>query len=236
MSRQSLVAINIREISSTKQHVLGTKYEDEHGRIWRYVRAGATDLAPGKLVVNGDADTDATNVTVARTYAAGATSIVVDFGGAVTADYFADGTLSVSDATGEGVAVRVTGNTATSGAAEATVSLAEPLPVALTIDVSEVTLDRSPWDSVVVSATDQADMPVGVPNVTITAAYYGWLQTRGTCAVWADEAVAKGLSLTIGTGSAGAVEALDAAGEFQIGIAQIALTDTEYRQAFLTID
>lgn len=236
MSRQSLVAINVRETSPTKQHVLGTKYEDEFGRIWRYGKAGASDLAPGKLAVNGDADTDGTNVTVARTYAAGATSIVVDFGGAVTADYFADGTLSVSDATGEGVAVRVNGNTATSGAGEATISLAEPLPVALTIDVSEVTLDRSPWDAAVISATDQADMPVGVPNVTIAATYYGWFQTRGTCAVLADEAVAKGLALTIGTGVAGAVEALDGAGEFQVGVAQIALVDTEYRQAFLTID
>lgn len=236
MSRQSLIAINTKETSATKQHTLGTKYEDEFGRIWRYAKAGASDLAAGKLVVNGDADTDGTNVTVARTYTAGATSIVVDFAGAVTADYFADGTLTVSDATGEGVSVRVVGNTATSGAAESTISLAEPLPVALTIDVSEVTLDRSPWDAVVISATDQADMPVGVPNVAVTAAYYFWAQTRGTCSVLADEAVTKGLALTTGTGVAGAVEALDGAGEFQVGVAQIALVDTEYRPAFLTID
>jgi len=236
MSRQNLVAINTREISDTKQHVLGQKYEDEFGRIYRYVLAGAADLAAGKLVVNGDADTDGTNVTVARTYTAGQTSIVVDFGGAVTADYFADGTLTVSDATGEGVTVEVAGNTATSGAGESTISLKEPLPVALTIDVSEVTLDRSPWASVVISATDQADMPVGVPNVAITAAYYGWVQTRGTCAALADEAVTKGLALTIGTGVAGAVEAADGAGEPVIGVAQIALTDTEYRPVFLSID
>lgn len=236
MSRQSLISINTREISSSKQHRLGTKYEDEFGNIYRYVRAGGTALDPGKLVVNADSDADGTNVTVARTYTAGATSIVVDFGGAVAADAFADGTLTVSDATGEGVSVVVTGNTSTSGAGEATISLAQPIPVALTIDVSEVTLQKSPWDAVTISATDQADMPVGVPNVSVTADYYGWVQTRGTCAVLADEAVTKGLALTTGTGVAGAVEALDGAGEPQIGVAQMALVDTEYRPAFLCID
>lgn len=236
MSRQSLISINTRETSATKQHVLGTKYEDEFGRIYRYVRAGAVALDPGKLVVNADSDADGTNVTVARTYAAGALEIVVDAAGAVAVDAFLDGTLTVSDATGEGVTVGVSGNTVTSGAAEMTVTLKEPIPVALTIDVSEVTLQKSPWDAVVVSITDQADMPVGVPNVTIALDNYGWVQTRGTCAVLADEAVTKGQALTTGTGVAGAVEALDAAGEPQIGVAQMALTDTEYRPAFLCID
>lgn len=236
MSRQNLIAINTREISATKQHNLGQKYEDEYGRIYRYTLAGGSDLAPGKLAVNADSDTDGTNKTVARTYAAGAREIIVDAGGAVAADAFLDGTLTVNDATGEGVTVGVAGNTVTTGAAEMTVTLKEPIPVALTIDVSEVTLQKSPWDSVVISATDQADMPIGVPNVTITAAYYGWVQTRGTCAVLWDEAVAKGLALTIGTGVAGAVEAADAAGEPVIGVAQMAGVDTEYQPAFLTID
>lgn len=232
----NLVAINTREVSSTKQHILGQVYTDQFDRVYRYVKAGAAELAPGKLVVNGDASTSGTNVTVARTYTAGATSVVVDFGGAVAADYFADGTLTVSDATGEGVTVEVEGNTATSGAGESTISLKEPVPVALTIDVSEVTLDRSPWDAVVISAVDQADVPVGIPNVTIVAGSYGWVQTRGTCAALADEAVTKGLALTIGTGVAGAVEAQDGAGEPVIGVAQIALVDTEYRPVFLSID
>lgn len=236
MSEMILTATNFKETTSTQLHPLGTKAHDQFGRTYRYAKAGASALDPGKLVVNGDADTDGTNRTVARTYAAGATEIIVDAAGAVTADYFKDGTLSVSDATGEGVSVGVAGNTATSGAAEMTVSLKEPLPVALTIDVSEVTLDRSPWDSVVISATDQADMPVGIPNVAIAAGEFGWVQTRGTCAAWADESYAKGAMLTIGTGTAGQLEALDAAGEALVGVAQIAGVDTEYRQVFLMID
>lgn len=236
---QNLIAINVRETDATQQHKIGTRYvmgEDEDRRIYRYVKAGATALDPGKLVVNSDVDSDVINKTVARTYAAGTQEVIIDSAGAVTADEYRGGTLAISDATGEGVLCRVSGNTALSGAGELTVYLEEPVPVALTIDVSEASLLRSPWYGVVISATDQADMPVGVPNVTIAANEYGWVQTRGECAVWADEAVAKGLALTIGTGTAGQVEALDAAGEFQIGVALEALVDTEYRAAYLTID
>lgn len=236
MSDLLLTAQDFRETSATKLHPLGTKAQDELGRTYRYVKAGASNLAAGKLVVNADPSADVQNKTVARTYAAGTTEVIIDAAGAITADSFVDGTLTINDATGEGVSMAVAGNTATTGAAELTVYLKEPVPVALTIDVSEATLFKSPWDQVVISAVDQADMPVGVPNVAITAAEFGWVQTRGTCAVLWDEAVAKGLALTIGTGVAGAVEALDAAGEFQIGVAMMAGVDTEYQPAFLTID
>lgn len=232
----TLIAINTRETSATKQHNLGTKFEDQFGNTYRYIKNAAVALNPGQIVVNADSDADGTNKTVARTYEAGAMEIIVDAGGAVAADAFADGTLTVNDATGEGVSVVVSGNTVTTGAAEMTVYLAQPLPVALTIDVSEVTLQKSPWDSVVISIADQADMCVGVPNVAIAASEYGWVQTRGVCSVLFDEAVAKGLALTIGTGTVGAVEALDGAGEPQIGVAIMAGVDTEYQPAFLTID
>lgn len=236
---QNLIAINVRETSTTKQHEVGTRYVmagDEDQKVYRYALAGASALDPGKLCVNSDVDSDVVNKTVARTYAAGTKEVIIDSAGAVTADEYAGGTLTISDATGEGVSMRVSGNTALSGAGELTVYLKEPCPVALTIDVSEATLLRNPWYGVVISATDQADMAVGVPNVSIAAGSYGWLQTRGECAVWADEAVAKGLALTIGTGTAGQVEALDAAGEVQIGVAMEALVDTEYRAAYLSID
>jgi hypothetical protein len=236
---QNLVEINVRETSATQQHDIGTRYVmpgDEDQRIYRYTLAGATALDPGKLVVNSDVDSDVVNKTVARTYAAGTREIIIDSAGAVTADEYRGGTLAISDATGEGVLMRVSGNTALSGAGELTVYLKEPCPVALTIDVSEATLLRNPWYGVVISATDQADMPVGIPNVTIAANEYGWVQTRGECAGWADEAFAKGAMLTIGTGTAGQIEALDAAGEPLVGVAMEAAADTEYRAVYLQID
>ena len=233
---QNLIAINTRETSAVRQHRLGEKYADEYQNTYRYIKAGASALAAGKLVVNADADANVVNKTVARTYAAGATSVVVDAAGTVVADAYVDGTFTVSDATGEGVNYRVTGNTGVTGAGEITLTLAQPTTTALTIDISEYTLTKNAWDSVVISATDQADMAVGVPNIAIAASEFGWVQTGGTCAVLADEAVTRGLALTIGTGVAGAVEALDAAGEPQIGVARDTLVDTEYTSVFLTID
>lgn len=226
-----------RKTSATKDGVLlGTLAVTRDGKFYAWSKAGASNLATAKLTVNADADTNVVNKTVARTTSAGATTVIVDAAGTVVADAYVDGTFTISDATGEGHDYLVVGNTGVTGAGEITLYLAEPLIEALTIDVSEYTLVKNLYDSVVISATDQADAPVGVPNTAVTAAYYFWNQIRGSSAVWADEAVARGLALTIGTGSAGAVEALDGAGEPQIGVVNNTLVDTEYTSAFLSVN
>lgn len=227
---------DFRDISSTKQLKVGSYQETPDGRGYRYALAGASTLDPGKLGVAATVNSNVTNKTVAATVAAGATQVVIDAAGAITADVYADGYFTVNDATGEGISYLIANHTATTGAAELTVNLVDPIKVGLTVDVSEATLTQNPWSGVVISVTDQADMPVGVPNVSITNAFYGWVQTKGVCSVWADEAVAAGQALTTGTGTAGQVEALDAAGEFQIGVALVAAVDTENREAYLTID
>lgn len=231
-----LASQDIRKISDTKQHRLGAVGVTRDGRVYRYSQAGGTTLAPGKLAVAATVDSNVTNKTVAATVAAGVRQVVIDAGGAITANAYADGFLTINDATGEGITYAVRGNSATSGAAELTVDLDEPVEVGLTVDVSEASLTKNPWDDVVISVVDQADMPVGVPNVSITNAYYGWVQTRGVCSVLADEAITAGLAVTTGTGVAGAVEALDAAGEPQVGVAIVAGVDTEYREIYLTVD
>lgn len=234
---QQIVPSDARKVSTTKNGVvLGTLAVTRDGKFYAWSLAGAANLATSKLTVNADADANVVNKTVARTTAAGALSVIVDAAGTVVADAYVDGTFTASDATGEGHDYLVVGNTGVTGAGEITIFLAEPLVEALTIDVSEYTLVKNLYDSVVISATDQADAPVGVPNQAVTAANYFWNQIRGRSAVWADEAVARGLALTIGTGSAGAVEALDAAGEPQIGVVDTTLVDTEYTSAFLSMN
>lgn len=227
---------DINSIASVKgAAALGQPASTPDGRTFRYALAGASTLAPGKLAVNADVNSDATNKTIAASAAIGATTLTVDVTGSITANVYAGGYLTINDATGEGRSYLVVGNTGRTGSGEITVQLQEGLSVAVTVDVSEYTLTVNPYASLVISATDQADMPAGVPNVSITNAYYGWVQTGGSCAVLWDEAVAKGLALTIGTGVAGAVEALDAAGEPQLGVAQMAGVDTEYQPAWLTM-
>lgn len=227
---------DFRDISSTKLCQLGAYAETPDGRGYRYSLAGAANLAPGKIVVAATVDGNFTNVTVAETNVVGATTVKIDGGGAVSANAYQDGYLTVNDATGEGISYLVRNHAALSGAGELDVQLVDPVEVAMTVDVSEVTLTKNPWAAVVISATDQADMCVGVPNVAITAAYYGWVQTKGVCSVLADEAIAIGSDVTIGTGVAGAVEASDLIGEQTIGKAIVAGVDTEYREVYLSID
>lgn len=225
-----------RDISSVKTMAIGTYGETPDGRGYRYTLAGGVTLAPGKINVAETVSADATNKTVARTYAAGETEVIIDAGGALAADRYADGYLSITDATGEGISYAVKSNTATSGAAEMTVRLQEPLKTALTIDVSEASLTPNPWSGVVVSIADQLDMAVGIANVSITNAYYGFLQTRGVCAALADESYAIGQELVIGSSVVGALEAHDAAGEQTVAVAIVAGVDTEYREVYLNID
>lgn len=234
---QVLSTTNLTEVTSDKQATLGTRGATKDGRRFVYAKAGATTLAPGKLVVAADADANVVNKAVTADSSIGSKTVKITAGGAVAENAYADGILQVNDATGEGTSYRITGNTAgTSGNSYAVVvTLDDAIEVALAKTVSEVSLYKADSDGVVISATDQADLAVGVPLVSIPANNYGWLQTYGPSAVLADEAVNRGLELTIGTGVAGAVEAVDALGEQVVGVASQALIDTEYSPVFLKI-
>jgi hypothetical protein len=234
--RLSLTAQAARKLNVDRLHVLGSIAETADGRVYRYSLAGGTSLAPGKINVAATVNADATNKTVARTVAAGQYQVVLDAGGTIVADAYKDGYLTINDATGEGISYAVSGHTGVTGAGEITVQLKEPLVVGLTIDVSEASLTKNPWDSVVISVADQLDMAVGIANHAITNAYYGWVQTRGVCSALADESYAIGQALTIGSSVVGALEAADASGEQVVGCAIVAGVDTEYREVFLTID
>lgn len=225
-----------RQTSSVKNSPdIGQIAQTADGRIYRYTYNGGVALVAAELCINADVDTNVVNKTVAATTAIGATSVLINVSGTVVANAYAGGYFTISDATGEGISYLVTGNGGRTGSGTITVYLQEPLTVGLTVSVSEYTLTLNPYSSVVVSIADQADMPVGVPNTAVAINYYCWLQTGGICSVLWDENVVKGLALTTGTGTVGAVEALDAAGEFQIGVASQAGVDTEHQAAYLTI-
>lgn len=235
--QRTVVAQDFRDISSTKQEMLGALSETADGRKYRYALAGAVALSPGKICVNADLVANHTDQNIAVSGVAGDTKVSLTLGAtAATANQYQDGYLVINDATGEGINYLIAGHPAADSAGTLVVNLAEPLEAAVTATTTQYTLKANNYSGVVISIADQADQCVGVPNVAVTAAYYAWLQTHGECAVLADEAVTKGLALTIGSSTVGAVEALDAAGEHQIGVASEALVDTEYRSAFLTID
>ncbi len=234
--RLSLTNQDARKQSSTKLHRLGSIGETADGRVYRYTRAAAVALVAGNLNINADLVANHVNCTVAAAVAKGALEVTATLGAtAATLDQYRDGFMTVNDEAGEGIVYAVNGNMAADSAGVIKVTLNEPIEVALTTS-SQVTLKYHTYDNVIISIADQADQPVGIANTAVTASYYCWLQTRGECAVLADEAVSKGLALTIGSSTVGAVEAVDAVAEAVVGIASEALVDTEYRSAFLTLD
>lgn len=205
-------------------------------RTFVFSKAGGTGLTQGKLCIQATPVAAHQNVAVVDELSiVGSNFVTVTLGATLaTLNQYEDGYLVVSDADGEGTAYKIKSNPAADVSATLKLTLYDNIHEAL-VATSEVCLIPNPYNGVVISITDQADVPAGVPINGITADYYFWLQTGGICSVLSDETVAQGKTLTIGSSVAGAVEMLDAAGELEIGKTYIALVDEEYRPIYLTI-
>lgn len=190
-----VAAQGILNESSTALHVLGTYMETADGRGYRYAKVGAVATVAGK-VYQGPA-LDATNMQpsgglATAAAAIGATEITTTSTVTLAKDLLAGGYLSVVVTPGQGYTYKIKGNSAASAAA-VTFYLEDPVQVALTTD-SNIIVAKHPYDGIVIEPGTPTARIAGVPNAIITAAYYGWVQTRGACAV-----------LFTGTGVAGKV-------------------------------
>lgn len=190
-----VAAQGILDESSSALHVLGTYMETADGRGYRYAKVGAVATVAGK-VYQGPA-LDATNMQpsgglATAAAAIGATEITTTSTVTLAKDLLAGGYLSVVVTPGQGYTYKIKGNTAASAAA-VTFYLEDPVKVALTTD-SNIIVAKHPYDGIVIEPGTPTARIAGVPNAIITAAYYGWVQTRGACAV-----------LFTGTGVAGTV-------------------------------
>ena len=229
---------DFRDISSTKQCSLGVKAETADGRIYRYGLAGAANLAAGKMnVAAADVDNHI-NVNVQTSGVAGDMFIKATLGAtAATLNQYQDGFAVVNDATGEGIAYKISGHNAVGSAGVITAYLAEPLKAAITATTTQVSFVANAYSGVIVNPGAIAHRPVGVNNVAVTAAYYGWFQTGGECAVLSDGVISKGAEAILSDNVAGAVEIrVDATVVSAIGFAPEATVDTEYMPIVLTID
>lgn len=192
--------------SATPTNSVGTLIVDRLGRKFRYVQNGAVALVTGNLLQAPARDTQFTGLAVPAAVAIGATSIGLTNGTTTTtADMFKDGLAVVSESAGIGQTFAITGNdVATSGAA-LTITVSDPVRVALTTS-SKVTLLQSPHRGVIVSPTTRTGKTVGVAIYPIAANEYGWIQTGGPGAALSDATVAAlGEGLSPSTTTAGCV-------------------------------
>ena len=178
-------------------HRLGEKYDDSLGRRWRYARNGAAILAAGYM--SGKEATHANVLDEAQTsYGTAAigdtrVTVVVATGNGITNDELIDGTLLVEDSTGYLHAYAIAGNTYITSDTIMSVELHDPIRVAWSA-TTVITLSKNMYADVVVMGTTPTGIACGVPNVAIPIGYYGWLQRKGSCAMYADT----GTTLAIG--------------------------------------
>lgn len=224
--------------SSIEEYAVGERYTDGVGRTFRYGQAGASNLARGKLAVAPTVVANHVNLSFQTAPAIGDSEVKVTLGAtAATKDQYKGGMLVVQDGTGEGRAYAIAGHPAADASGTLRLTLKEKIDTAGALAEANVDLISNPWRGGVISVVDQADQPIGIPVVAITASEFGWFQTAGPCSALMDETITTGQAVTTGTGVAGALEALDAAGEPQIGIMMAqAGVDTEYTLVFLTLD
>lgn len=212
-----IFGIKPHESSTEQKHPLGTKGVTSDGRTYRYAQAAGTALGPGLLAVAPDITADHEDLVV-NTFAVGDKTITVTLAStAIVGNEYEEGFVNVTDAAGQGIMYRVKNVPTADASASVIIVLEEPIVVAAEA-ATTVTLYRNKFRDIVVSNGTQADLPVGVPNVTIAVDSYGWVQTGGPCSILVDSNdTTAGGPITIGDNGSGAVETLNAATEVLVG-------------------
>ncbi len=232
-----VAAQGIYESKATALHGIGEYVATNDGRGYRYCKAGGTALVVGKIQQAKAEDTSNEQEITIVNAAVGDLTIVSSDSVTLAANLLADGFLIVSEGTlGVGQTYKLKGNTAATAAA-VTFNLDEPVRVATT-GTCKVDVKVNPYMAVIVAPTTQTSCIVGAAQYAIPASEFGWLQTRGPCAILAQGTVVVGDGLvpanTTTTGTV--VSRADASLEASIGYALHGAASTDYCLAFLTIN
>jgi len=200
----------IMAISSTAKEAIGTERVLSDGRAFVYSKAGASALGAGKMGIAATIASGHVNqASVAAAVGTKQLTLTVTTGTALAENQLAGGFLQINDAAGEGIQYPIESNTVlASDGTEISINLEEGIQVALTTD-SEFTLAHNP-NYGVIENDDEESLPVGIPPVAVTAAYYYWAQKRGPALALVNGTPAVGTMLTLGSTPAGALVAINA--------------------------
>lgn len=218
---------NFASLSDAGYTPLGARAFDAAGNAYRFCKAGATALVPGKLQQASAQVANHQNLAPSTTVA-GATSITVTLGAtAATANQYAGGWLVVTTSTGAGYRYLIDSHPAADASATLVLTLSDAIVVGTATLTSKVDLIANPFSGVIVNPATASSCPVGVGVTAVTAAYYGWVQSSGVANVLADGAVTVGTALVASNGTAGAVEALTGV-QAPVGTAVTDIDTTQY--------
>lgn len=237
--------------------MVGSKWETGDGREFVLVQVAGTAITEGHVVQGPAAQGNAGGLSPATVlttgYAAALGPIAAAIGGkviqiatgatAVLVNRFQGGYLNVVEGTGLGQTMKIASNTAASTTSAMSVVLEDPFTTATSTD-SRFTLTINPFgslngtdyttDGVIISpATTLTGQVLGVtayplPASTATIPSYGYVQTKGPCAVAAGATVALGLDVMVPDDTAGSVLTYAVATGPRIGTTLVASADAKH--------
>ncbi len=207
---------------------LGTPMDLPDGRRFRHVKMSATAGVVGKMYTAPAGVTDhgtvaGSGMVIATAVAVGDKTITLTTNGTtvVTKDQYADGYMTTVDGTGLGHVYRIESNVAASLAVTCTFTLSDPIAATVNAVTATVSLTKSPYKDILLTATGSARVGTyaGILPIAASANFYTWAQTRGPAA-WISAATVGviGEPLIASTGEAGlATNAVAATSAVTIG-------------------
>lgn len=225
---------------SSLSTLLGSRWDLEDGREVKLILAGASNLASGKLMTAPAWVSNHQNMTVTAFTAYSnngnqPAQVTVTLGGtAVTANQYAGGYLIVEDSTGAGQTLQIASHPAqatTTG--NVTITLADAPNTAITTS-SKVGLVYNPCNGVILADHSNLQQPVGVTLYPITAAYYGYIVSKGVVSCLNDGNLTTGSAISPSNAVDGAVENGVIAQGF-VGNAIMTGADTKYYPVFVNL-
>lgn len=206
---------SVHAVSATKHHMVGTPAYLPGGRVYHYAKHSGAGLVRGEFCVNASLAANHMNLATTTACMTVGSNVVtgVTLGATAAArNLYEDGILAVVDGGGEGQCYRIREHAAIASAGTGSFTLYDPIAVA-SDSSTEVSLLKDTFADIVVSVTDQADIPVGVPQVTVPAGstdpQYFWVQTWGPAGVFVTGTPAVDTTMMVGTSTAGHLIALD---------------------------
>lgn len=163
---------------------LGTRLALADGRTFRYCKAGAVALAAGK-VVSTPIDGLEREDTISAASAIGSRIITYEAVATMTENEYRDGLACIVDGTGQGLQYKIKNHLAITAGDTGAINLYDKIVTALDT-TTDVMLIKSIYDALVLTP-DQVVLPIGVPNIPVTALFYFWAQTWGIAPVLAED-------------------------------------------------
>tara|TARA_R110000751_G_scaffold302599_1_gene416733 strand:- start:42 stop:785 length:744 start_codon:yes stop_codon:yes gene_type:complete len=171
--------------TSDQKHQLGSRMQFPDGREFRYAHNGGSAIAEGllvaaeALVAHHGSDGD---LAVATTAAGSQTISVTVEGTAAAKDLYKEGYLwfnAAATSVHEFYKIKKHDAFGSSGAATVTLDEQDGLHQAVTNGTDTVGMMKSPYKDAIVATAAVAERPIGLTVNNFTAAYYGWIQTKG---------------------------------------------------------